>query len=148
MDTSLSSPSMNSTKRVIPLSWCVELSSATLGWAMSFVSNESRSLHALFLELIAHMCENLEQFIHSLKENMLRCWCLFVMVRTYNSILGFGGYLVPDNELADFGTSYHPPSQCCRILGHANASPIGLVVRLIYDLCTTTKCRLWNACAS
>ena len=28
----------------IPLPWCVKISSAALGWAMSFVSNESRSL--------------------------------------------------------------------------------------------------------
>ena len=104
---------MNVMKRVLPL--CVKISSAPLGWAMLFVFNESRSLHALFLERIAHICENLEQFIYSLQENMLPFWCLSVMVRMCNSLLGFGGYLVLGNELADFGTSYHPHSQCCRI---------------------------------
>ena len=138
---------MNSTKRVLPMSWCVKISSAALGWAMSFVSNESRSLHALFLERIAHICENLEQLIYSLKEYLLRVWCLFVMVRMYNGLLGFGGDLVLGNEVAYFGTNYHPPSQCYRILGHANGSPVGLVVRLINDLCTTNA-HLWNAWAS
>ena len=73
----------------------------------------------------------------------MRFWCLFVMVRMYNSLLGFGGYLVLGNELADFGTSYHPPSQCCRIIGQVNGSPVGLVVRLIYDLYTTNT-HVWN----
>ena len=50
--------------------------------------------------------------MYSLMENLLHFWCLLVMVRMYNSLLGFGCYLVLCNELADFGTSYHPPSQC------------------------------------
>ena len=112
VDTSLSSQSMNSTKRVLHLSWCVKISSAALGWAMSFVSNESRSLLSSLKGLPIYVCENLEQFIYSLKKNLWRFWCLFVMVRMYNSLLGFESYLALGNELADFGTSYHPPSQC------------------------------------
>ena len=80
---------------------------------MSFVSNESRSLLSSLKGLpIIIICENLEQFIYSLKENLLSFLDLFVVVRMYNTLLGFGGYLVLGKELADFGTSYHSTSQC------------------------------------
>ena len=81
MDTSLSSPSMNSTKRVLPLAWCVKISSAPLGWAMSFVSNESRSLLSSLKGVVPCSClfytstlvqsrriQNKWHFVESVKE--------------------------------------------------------------------------------
>ena len=80
------------------------------GWAISFVSNECGSLLSS-LKRIVRIWENLEQLIYSLKENLLNCWCMFMMVDICNILLGFGGYPILRNRLADFRTSYHPPSQ-------------------------------------
>ena len=136
---------MNATKRVLPLSWCVNISSAALGWAMSLGSNESRSLLSSLkgLPISVKTWNNVSTL--SRKTCCAFGVCSWWFVCTTVSLASEA--IVLGKELADFGTSYHPPYQCWMILGHANDFPVGLVMRLIYDLCTTNA-HIWNAWAS
>ena len=95
-----------------------------------------------------------KQFIYSLKENLLHFWCLFVMVRMYNSLLGFGGSLVPTSGpaithiLSAEGSSVTPmapPSALMTALACSCTWSIAIAEKshmawFVYNKCSSLEC--------